>query len=261
MTLLRTRLIPCLQVRAGSLVKTVKFGKFGYIGDPANTCRIFNECEVDELAVVDITATKDGREPDFALLSELAEECFMPVAYGGGISSIDHAERILRLGMEKLIIGSAAFRTPELVTEIADAFGSQCVVVAIDVKAGWLGGKTCRSHSGTKSTGLAPVDWAKRVEALGAGEILLTSIDHEGTWDGPDFDLVRAVASSVSIPVVAHGGTGTQQDIITLVNECGASAVALGNMVVYQKRDMGVLVNFPAEAEQRAMGLSRATAS
>ena len=260
MSLLRTRLIPCLQVRNGSLVKTVKFGKFGYIGDPANTCRIFNECEVDELAVVDITATKDGREPDFALLAELAEECFMPVAYGGGIKSVDHAERILRLGMEKLIVGSVAYSQPQLIADIATAFGTQCVVAAIDVKQGWFGGKTCRSRSGTRTTGHAPVEWARRVEELGAGEILLTSIDREGTWEGPDFDLVRELASAVSIPVIAHGGTASREDIVRLVNESGASAVALGNMVVYQKRDMGVLVNFPAEAEQKAMGLSRAVA-
>lgn len=261
MTMLRTRLIPCLQVRNGSLVKTVKFGKFGYIGDPANTCRIFNECEVDELAVVDITATKDGRAPDFALLAELAEECFMPVAYGGGISSVAHAERILRLGMEKLIIGSAAYDTPRLVTDIAAAFGTQCVVAAIDVKAGIFGGKSCRARSGTRRTGHNPVDWAKRVEDLGAGEILLTAIDREGTWEGPDFDLVRDIVSAVSVPVIAHGGTGSRDDIVQLVNQCGASAVALGNMVVYQKRDMGVLVNFPTEIEQQSMGLSRAAAA
>lgn len=258
--MLRTRLIPYLQVRNGSLVKTRQFGKFGYIGDPANTCRIFNECEVDELAIVDITATVDGRGPDFKLLEELAEECFMPVAYGGGITSLGQAERILRLGMEKLIIGSAAFNNPQLIREIADAFGSQCVVAAIDVKQGWIGGKACFTHSGSKRAAFAPIEWAKRVEELGAGEILLTAIDREGSWDGMDFDLIREVTTNVSVPVIAHGGAGSKSDIVQAVNVAGASAVALGNMVVYQKRDMGVLVNFPSEAEQAEMGLARASA-
>jgi imidazole glycerol-phosphate synthase subunit HisF len=252
---LRTRIIPCLQVRNGSLVKTRQFGKFGYIGDPANTCRIFNECEVDELAIVDITATTDGRGPDLELLTELAEECFMPVAYGGGITSIHQAEQILRLGMEKVIIGSAAYDNPALLTEISAAFGAQCLVVAIDVKTRWLRGKTCHARSGKKSMGLDPVEWARRVQDAGAGEILLTSIDREGTWDGFDHDLIASVAKAVDIPVIAHGGAGKKADIARAVNESGASAVALGNMVVYQKRDMGVLVNFLSDADQAAMGL------
>ena len=255
---LRTRIIPCLQVSNGSLVKTRQFGKFGYIGDPANTCRIFNECEVDELAIVDITATVDGRGPDFELLAELAEECFMPVAYGGGITRFDQAEQILRLGMEKVIIGSAGYDNPALLTEISDAFGAQCLVVAIDVKTRWLRGKTCYARSGGKATGLDPVEWARRVEDYGAGEILLTSIDREGTWDGFDHDLIGAVANAVDIPVIAHGGAGSKADIIKAVNGSRASAVALGNMVVYQKRDMGVLVNFPSDVEQAEMGLGRA---
>ena len=252
---LRTRIIPCLQVRNGSLVKTRQFGKFGYIGDPANTCRIFNECEVDELAIVDITATTDGRGPDLELLTELAEECFMPVAYGGGITTVHQAEQILRLGMEKVIIGSAAYDNPALLTEISAAFGAQCLVVAIDVKTQWLRGKTCFARSGKKSMALDPVEWARRVQDAGAGEILLTSVDREGTWDGFDHDLIASVAKAVDIPVIAHGGAGQKADIVRAVNESGASAVALGNVVVYQKRDMGVLVNFLSDAEQAEMGL------
>ena len=255
---LRTRIIPCLQVRNGSLVKTRQFGKFGYIGDPANTCRIFNECEVDELAIVDITATTDGRGPDLELLTELAEECFMPVAYGGGITTVHQAEQILRLGMEKVIIGSAAYENSALLTEISAAFGAQCLVVAIDVKTRWLRGKTCHARSGKKSMGRNPVEWARRVQDAGAGEILLTSVDREGTWDGFDHDLIASVASAVDIPVIAHGGAGQKADIVRAVNESGASAVALGNMVVYQKRDMGVLVNFLSDTEQAEMGLGAA---
>lgn len=242
--MLRTRLIPCLQLRHGSLVKTRRFGKFEYIGDPANTCRIFNECEVDELAIVDIAASKEGRGPDFKVLEDVAEECFMPVAYGGGVTSIDDAERILRLGMEKIIIGTAGYGDPALLTDIARAFGSQCLIAAIDV-TGTSGHWRCRSRSATRDTGHNPVEWARRVENAGVGEILLTSIDREGTWDGLDQPLIRAVSETVSIPVIAHGGAGTDADIRDAVDKSGASAVALGSMVVFQKRDMGVLVNFP----------------
>ncbi len=252
---LRTRLIPCLQLRHGSLVKTRRFGRFGYIGDPANTCRIFNECAVDELALVDIVATREGRGPDLKLLAELAEECFMPVAYGGGITTAAQAGDILRLGMEKVIIGSAAYERPELLSEIADGFGTQCVVAAIDVKRNWLGREHCMARSGTRTASPDPVAWAQEVERAGAGEILLTCIDREGTWEGFQLDLVARVSASVSIPVIAHGGAGSHDDIRRVVNEAGASAVALGNMVVYQKRGMGVLVNFPSEADQDAMEL------
>lgn len=252
--MLRTRLIPCLQLNKASLVKTKRFGRFGYVGDPANTCRIFNECEVDELAIVDIRATVDGREPDLATLAEVADECFMPLAYGGGIASVGMAEKILALGIEKVIVGSAAHRNPSLLSEIATAFGSQCVIAAIDVKRDWLGRRRCTTRSGQTATGRDPVLWAREVADRGAGEILLTDIDREGTWEGFNLDLVRSVSEAVTVPVIAHGGAGSQRDVTKAVSE-GASAVALGAMVVYQKRGMGVLVNFPTQAEQRAMGL------
>jgi cyclase len=242
--MLRTRIIPCLQLRHGSLVKTRQFGKFEYIGDPANTCRIFNECEVDELAIVDIAASKTDTGPDFKVLEEVAEECFMPVAYGGGIRNLAQVERILRLGMEKVIVGTAGYGNPALLSEIASAMGSQCLIAAIDV-AGQPGDWLCKCRSATQWTGRDPVSWARRVEEMGAGEILLTSIDREGTWQGLDQALIREVSSAVSIPVVAHGGAGATSDVVEAVNVSGASAVALGSMVVFQKKGMGVLVNFP----------------
>jgi imidazole glycerol-phosphate synthase subunit HisF len=252
--MLRTRLIPCLLVRDGSLVKTRQFDRFVYVGDPANTSRIFNECEVDELAIVDISASVEGRGPDFDLLEELAEECFMPVAYGGGITTVEQAERVLRLGMEKVILGSAAYDRPELLTEISAEFGSQCVVAAIDVHDGSLKPRGCYARSGTAATGRDPVDWAREVEDLGAGEILLTSISREGTWKGFDLTLVQSVSTAVSIPVIAHGGAQTIDDVAAAVREGGASAVAVGNMVVFQKKHMGVLVNFPPpETLERAL--------
>jgi cyclase len=244
---LRARVIPCLLLRNESLVKTVRFGEFGYIGDPTNTCRIFNELEVDELAFLDISASKEGREPNYKVLADIANECFMPVSYGGGISSIAIAEQVLKLGFEKIALNTHALTYPNLITETSKAFGSQSVIVSIDVKANFCGKHQCRGLSGKLNSKRTPVDWAKEVQDCGAGEILLTSIDREGTWSGFDIDLIRSVTDSVSIPVIAHGGGGTVQHIGEVVKAGHASAVALGSMVVYQKQGMGVLVNFPDE--------------
>jgi len=247
--MLRTRIIPCLQLRHESLVKTVKFNKFSYIGDPANTCRIFNELEVDELAFLDISASREGREPNFKVLSEISNECFMPVSYGGGISSIGIAEKVLKLGFEKVVLNTSALNNPSLIGEIAKAFGSQSIIVAIDVKRNFFGGADCRGLSGTCKSKKSPISWAKEVENLGAGEIFLTDIDREGTWMGFDIEMIKDVASAVSIPIIAHGGAASVYDIGKVVHEGKASAVALGSMVVFQKQGMGVLVNFPDSKE------------
>ncbi len=243
--MLRPRVIPALLLRHEALVKTVRFGRFEYVGDPANTCRIFNELEVDELVFLDILASREGRAPNLKVLSEIAAECFMPISYGGGISSVEAAGEVLKSGFEKVVVNTAALDRPELVTELARAFGSQSVIVSIDVKEGWLRGQECRGMAGRRSTGRAPVDWARQLEELGAGEILLTSIDREGTWGGLDLELTRTVADAVSVPVVAHGGVGRVEDIALGIKEGGASAVAVGSLVVFQKQGMGVLVNFP----------------
>ena len=247
--MLRTRVIPCLLLRNDSLVKTVRFGKFGYIGDPANTCRIFNELEVDELTFLDISASKQGREPDYRVLTDIANECFMPVSYGGGISSVAIAERILKLGFEKIILNTHSLSNPTLITEISRVFGSQSVIVSIDVKANFWKKQHCLGRSGTIDSKRQPVDWAKEVQQRGAGEILLTSIDREGTWSGFDLELIRQVTDAVSIPVIAHGGAGNLQHIGAAIKIGHASAVALGSMVVYQKQGMGVLVNFPDKTD------------
>jgi cyclase len=249
--MLRTRVIPVLLLRGESLVKTVRFKNPAYIGDPSNACRIFNELEVDELTFLDIRATHEKREPNWRILKEISEECFMPVSYGGGVDSVAMAEKVLKLGFEKVVLNSAAMRDPALITAIAKAFGSQSVIVAIDVDRSFWGNQYCFSVSGTKKNRIAPVDWARRVEELGAGEILLTSIRREGTWAGFDLDLIRTVADAVNVPVIAHGGAGSIADIGAAVREGHASAVALGSMVVYQKKGMGVLVNFPDERQLR----------
>lgn len=243
--MLRPRIIPTLLLRDESLVKTVQFGQFSYIGDPVNTVRIFNELEVDELAFLDISATLDGRSPNLDLLHDIANECFMPLSYGGGIRTLDHARAILNVGIEKVVVNSSTHADPPLINLLADHFGSQAVIASIDVKRGARGKPTVHTRSGTFDTGQDPVDWARDLERRGAGEILLTSIEREGTWTGYDLDLVEAVSSSITIPLIANGGAGSVADIGEAIHVAGASAAAVGSMVVYQKRGMGVLVNFP----------------
>jgi cyclase len=248
MTILRARIIPTLLLRNESLVKTVRFGKFTYVGDPANTVRIFNELEVDELLFLDITASRQNRGPNLKVLADIANECFMPLGYGGGIRTMDQAKAVFDIGFEKVSINTSAFDNPILISQIANHFGSQALIVSIDVTKGWFGKYTVRTNGWRSKTKYDPVKWAKEVEAMGAGEILLTLIDREGTWVGFDIDLVRQVADAVSIPVVAHGGAGKVEHIREVVKNAHASAVALGSMVVFQKKGMGVLVNFPSQA-------------
>lgn len=243
--MLRTRIIPALLLRNESLVKTRQFGRYVYVGDPCNTVRIFNELEVDELMFLDITATREKRAPNFKLLNDIANECFMPLAYGGGINNVEDARQILSIGFEKIVINSAALSDPSLINALSDQFGSQAVVVAIDVRAPWPSRRPrVFSHAGTLNTGLDPVDWAKEAARHGAGEILLTSIAREGGWSGFDEELICSVASTVSIPVIAHGGAGSPEHVRSVITHGQASAVAVGSMVVFQKRGMGILVNF-----------------
>jgi cyclase len=245
MIMLRTRVIPTLLLRNESLVKTVGFGKFTYVGDPANTVRIFNELEVDELLFLDITASRENRSPNLKVLSDIANECFMPLGYGGGIKSLDQTKAIFDIGFEKVVVNTYAVENPALIGEIAAHFGSQAVVASIDVKRGLFGSQTVRTLGGKRNTRFDPVVWATEVEKSGAGEILLTSIDREGTWEGFDLELVKRVTDAVSIPVIAHGGAGTVEHIEQVVKQANASAIALGSMVVFQKKGMGVLVHFP----------------
>lgn len=242
--MIRTRIIPALLLKDESLVKTIRFGKFTYVGDPCNTVRIFNELEVDELLFLDICATPEKRPPDLKVLKDIANECFMPLGYGGGIRTFEHAKAIFETGFEKVAINSYAIENPAFITELASHFGSQAVMVSIDVKKDILGKYRVHSHAGKKPSVRDPVEWAQEAEALGAGEILLTSMDREGTWLGFDLDLIKAVTNAVRIPVIAHGGAGTAAHIRDAVQRGGASAVALGSMVVFQKKGMGVLINF-----------------
>jgi len=251
--MLRTRIIPTLLLHDESLVKTVRFNKFTYVGDPCNTVRIFNELEVDELLFLDIKASREKRSPNLKLLANIANECFMPLAYGGGIRTLDDAKAIFEIGFEKVVVNTSALETPELITKLAEHFGSQAVIVSLDVKKDLLGAYHVCTYSGTKKIKYNPVEQAKKMELLGAGEILLTSIEREGTWNGFDLELIKSVTEAVSVPVVAHGGAGTIEHIGEVVKYSGASAVALGSMVVFQKKGMGVLVNFPDEQQVNAV--------
>ncbi len=251
----RARAIPCLLLERSSLVKTVRFRSPSYIGDPANTVRIFNELEVDELCILDIAATRTGNPPNWRLLTEIASEAFMPLSYGGGVRDAETVGQLLRIGFEKVIINTAALGNLDVVRRAADAYGSQAIVVSIDAKRKLLGRYEVVVESASRGIGMDPVAAALEAERRGAGEILLTAIDREGTWSGFDVELTRAVTSRVGVPVIAHGGAGNVDHIAEVVRKGGASAVALGSMVVYQKKDLGVLVNFPDPADlDRALG-------
>lgn len=226
------------------MVKTVKFRNPAYIGDPLNTVRIFNELEVDEMAIVDIRASLYRKEPDWEWLQALATECFMPLSYGGGIRSPDQAERLLSLGFEKIILGTAAYTHPGLIEAMAARFGAQSIIVSVDVKRNLWGKEGVYIESGTRKLPGKLMDWVRRIEESGAGEILITSIDREGTWEGLDHPLIRKVSQAVRVPVMAHGGASDLEDLHEAVHS-GASSIAVGNMVVYQKKGAGVLIHFP----------------
>jgi cyclase len=251
--MLMPRVMPCLLLKNGSLVKTVKFKDPGYIGDPINAIRIYNEKEVDELIFLDITATIEKREPPYKVLSEIASECFMPVTYGGGVRDVETIRRILSLGIEKVAINSHAVENPEFVRSAAERFGSSTIVVSMDVRRKIFGRYEVAIHGGRKGTGLDPVEFASVMEKMGAGEILLTAIDRDGTQEGYDIDLIKSVTRSVGIPVVACGGAGKVDDFGSAVKEGGASACAAGSMVVYFGRNRAVLINYPEREKLEAV--------
>jgi cyclase len=253
--MLRARVIPSLLLLDDALVKTTNFKNARYIGDPINTVRIFNELEVDELVFLDIAATNDQRRPNLKLLAEIANECFMPLGYGGGLNDFQMVKDIFSIGFEKVLLNSVCYEQPQFITRLAEYYGNQAVVVSVDVKKNLWGNYDVYSHSGKKKHKKGLLEWVSELEQLGAGELLLTSIDREGSWSGFDNELIRKVTDVVNIPVIAHGGAGQLQHISEVVQAGHASAVALGSMVVFQKKGMGVLVNFPEETElNRVLG-------
>ena len=242
--MLGKRLIPVLLLNGDSLCKTTKFKNPKYIGDIINSVRIFNELEVDELLILDINCSRNGSPINFALLEQLAEECFMPLAYGGGIKDEKTATKIIELGFEKIVINSANFHSKELISDISSSIGSQSVVGVIDVKR-TLFGKNVVCYNGTsKMHKIKPIDWALELESRGVGELLVTNTEREGTWTGLDLKLYKAILDAVSIPIIAHGGAGEIQHIKNAF-DLGVNAVGTGNMVVFQEKGMGVLINKP----------------
>lgn len=249
--MLKIRVMPCLLLKDGKLVKTVNFLKPNYIGDPVNAVKIYNDKEVDEMVFLDISATRKARKPDFGKISQIASECFMPLTYGGGIRDVDDMKKIYTLGVEKIIICSYAVEKPEFITQAAKIFGSQSVVVAIDVKKNAWGKDEVQTYSGTRRVKIDPVGFAQKMEAMGAGEIFLNSIDRDGTFSGYDINLIKEVSKAVSLPLIACGGAGSVNDFSKAV-KAGALAVAAGSMFVYFCNNIdGVLINYPSIEELR----------
>jgi len=244
----RTRVIPALLLHKGGLVKSVKFKDYKYVGDPINAVKIFNEKEVDEIALIDIDAGRENRAPDIKKITEVASEAFMPMAYGGGITTIEQIKEIYYNGIEKVILNKAAVQNPALITEAARLFGSQSVMASIDVKKHFLKGARVYIENGNTNTGFGPVEFAKKMEAAGAGEILLNSIDRDGTYAGYDTGLIKQVAEAVHIPVIAIGGASGIEDFRLAVQQ-GASAVAAGSMFVFQRPHRAVLITYPSQEE------------
>ncbi len=243
----RIRVIPVLLLQNGGVVKSVKFKKHRYVGDPINAVKIFNNKEVDEIAVIDITASKEKRAPNISHIAEIASEAFMPMGYGGGISTIEEIREILYQGVEKVVLNSSALQRPELITEAARQFGNQSIVASIDVKKTLLGKYKVFGNCGTKNTGKNPIEFAREMEAAGAGEIFLNSVDRDGTYTGYDIGLIRAVAEAIDIPVIACGGAAEVSHFREAVADGHASAVAAGSMFVFHGTHKAVLINYPSQ--------------
>ena len=253
--MLKARIIPTLLWRNFGLVKGTQFNSWRRVGSVLPAIKVYNSRDVDELILVDITASPDGQEPDFDGFADVSDECFVPFTAGGGITSVDHITRLLRAGADKVCINSAAYADPALIDAAALRFGAQCVVASIDVHALDGGRYECHSHAGTRPTGRDPVGWARELADRGAGEILLTSIDRDGTMEGYDLALIETVASAVSIPVIAAGGAGTYEHLRQAIQEAGASAVAAASIFHFTEQTPA-----GAKAHLQAAGVAVRTA-
>lgn len=240
------RVIPCLLLHDRGLVKTVKFKDPIYLGDPLNTLRLFNEKEVDELIFLDIDATRHGTEPDYDLIEDIASECFMPLCYGGGIKNIEQMRRIFALGVEKVAVSAEAIAQPYIIEEAVKTFGSQSIVVVLDVKRSLLGQYHVYTDNGTKNTKLDAIQCAKKMAQLGAGEIVINAIDRDGMMKGYDIALIRNITRQLNIPVTALGGAGSVDDLRDVIHQGGAYAAAAGSLFVFSGVHKAVLVNYPS---------------
>lgn len=248
--MLQTRVMPCLLLDEGRLVKTVEFKKPRYVGDPINAVRIYNDKEVDEIVILDITSSQKNSPIDFNLIEKIASECFIPVTYGGGVKTVEDYRRLYKVGVEKVSINAAAIEDPDLITQASNIFGASSVLVTMDIKKRFLTKKySVYKSRGRKALKVSPVEYAKKVEMLGAGELVVNFIDSEGTWSGFDNEMVADITKAVNIPVIVMGGAGSLDHIAAAVEDGGASAVAIGSMAVFQGKDLGVLIRFPKQDE------------
>ncbi|MCB0322671.1 MAG: imidazole glycerol phosphate synthase subunit HisF [Bdellovibrionales bacterium] len=246
--MLRSRVIPCLLVHQGGLVKTVRFKDPKYVGDPLNAVKIFNEKEVDELMVVDIDATVTNREPNFGLIEQLAVECRMPLCYGGGVRSVEQAKRIVSLGVEKVALSAALVEDPSLASRIADAVGTQSVVAVLDVKKSLLRKYELYIHNGRKRTPLDPFEHAAKLESLGVGEVVVNAIDRDGTFSGYDRTLIARMRDVLSVPLTVLGGAKDPHDIASLISDYGIIGAAAGSLFVFKGPYRAVLINYSKPA-------------
>lgn len=251
--MLKFRMIPVLLLKNEGLVKTVQFKNPTYIGDPINAVKIFNTKGVDELILLDIEATRLNRRFDLKRVAQIAEECFMPLSFGGGVKSVEDIKDLLNAGVEKVVINTKAVWEPSLIQEASKQFGSQSIIVSIDVRRGSHGRYEILTDAGTRSSGKDPVEFARHMEEAGAGEIFLNSIDQDGTMTGYDLELIRSVAGVVTIPVIACGGAGKAEDFSRAIHEAKAQAVAAGSFFVFHGRRRAVLINFPTRQEREEM--------
>ena len=242
--MLKTRVIPLLLLNNGGLYKGKKFKNHKYIGDPVNTVKLFNDKEVDEIMLLDIGASVHNKTINYDLLEDITKEAFMPFAYGGGIRQLDDVKKLFALGVEKIVLGSYALENPVFIKELSERYGSQSIVISLDVKKDWLNRNYLYSLSGTKKTKYKPLEFAKIVDSLGAGEILLNSIENDGLMQGYDLQLIKTISEQISIPLIASGGAGKLDDLV-IANKSGANAVAAGSLFVFHGPHRAVLISYP----------------
>jgi imidazole glycerol-phosphate synthase subunit HisF len=241
----RPRIIPVLLLKNLALVKSIQFKNHNYIGDPINAVRIFNGMKADELVLLDIEASKNNRSISLDFVKNVSEEAYMPFAVGGGVKSISDIKAIISAGAEKVVINTHAARNPNFIKEASEFFGSSAIVVCIDVKKKMFKGQRTYILGGTKSTAFTPIEFAQLMEKSGAGELIIQSIDRDGTMEGYDIELIKSISTSISIPTVALGGAGKEEDLIDAYENGHANALAAGSLFIYQGKKRGVLINYP----------------
>ena len=249
--MLHPRIIPNLLIHNKGLVKTINFKDPKYVGDPINAVKIFNEKSVDELIVTDIDATVKNIDPDYSMIEKLAMECRMPLCYGGGINNANQAKQIFSLGVEKIAISSSAINNPKLITELSDSVGSQSVVIVMDIKKKFLGKDyELVTHNGTKKTGINPLKFVEEIKELGVGEIVINSIDRDGTMKGYDYQLIEKIRNITTLPMTILGGAGSLEDIGNLINKYKIIGAGAGSIFVFKGKYRAVLINYPNDKEK-----------